>query len=149
MSKLDEIINLIKTEIGYFKKLKTAMGDIHGHIHGLSVRLAHIHLSKKHRDVNEWVLSDKYGKGLDIIGKNIRGKVIVAGEVKTTFRSEKISLGSQQKNMIEKDVKRLIKSGAKYNYLIVIDKKNKDAIENIVNKNDLHNKIKLLNILEV
>ena len=37
MSNMKEIVDLLKSEIAYFKKLKTAVGDIHGHIHSLKV----------------------------------------------------------------------------------------------------------------
>lgn len=84
-----DMIELLKSEIEYFKNLKTAIGDINGHIHSLAVKAAHFHLSNKHPEVKAWRLSEKYGSGIDIIGKDANGKVIVVAEVKTTRARKK------------------------------------------------------------
>lgn len=144
---MTEIFELLKSEIDYFKKLKSAIGDIHGHIHSLAVKMAQIYLSSKHSKVENWILSEKYGRGIDIIGKDKQGAIIIAAEIKTTFRSEKENLGSQQKDSIVNDINKLVRTKADFKYLIVIDDKNKKAIENILSKREASN-IKLINISE-
>jgi len=127
-----KVVDVLKSEIEYFKKLKSAIGDLHGHIHSLAVKVAQLYLAEKFADVKQWVVSEKYGGGLDIVGRGTGDSVIVAAEVKTTFRSEKETLGSQQRNTIKGDIDKLIASGAVNRYLFVIDDKNKKAIEGIL-----------------
>lgn len=149
-----ELFNLLKDEIEYFKKLKVAIGDIHGHIHSLAVRTAKIYLAEKHPEVKNWKLSETYGKGIDIVGKDGGGRTIVAGEVKTTFRSKKEVLGSQQRSNIGKDFFRLIGIDAKHKYFFIIDKKNKEAMKDILRitqtkiENIQPNPIKIINLFE-
>ncbi len=126
-----EIMDILKSEIQYFKKLKTAIGDLHGHIHSLAVKVAQLHLSEKYSNVKQWEVSEKYGSGMDIIGE-CDGNVLVVAEVKTTFRAEKESLGSQQRTKIKEDIDKLIASDAVHKYLFVIDDKNKKAISGIL-----------------
>ena len=61
---MKEIVDLLKSEIEYFKKLKSAIGDIHGHIHSLSVKVAKFFLAEKHPEVKNWELSEKCGRAL-------------------------------------------------------------------------------------
>ena len=63
-------------EIAYFKKLKAAIGDIHGHIHSLAVRAAKIYLMEKHPLSKSWQVSEKYGGGIDIVGSGDDGTII-------------------------------------------------------------------------
>lgn len=78
---MKEIVELLKDEIKYFKKLKSAIGDIHGHIHSLAVRTAHLYLADKHHEVHTWELSEKYGSGIDAIGKKTEGETLVAAGI--------------------------------------------------------------------
>jgi hypothetical protein len=144
---MNEILHLLKNEISYFKKLKSAIGDIHGHIHSLAVKAAKIYLEVKHRNIENWELSEKYAGGIDIIGKDAYGKVIVAAEVKTTARSEKESLGRPQKSRIRRDVQKLSEIAAHYKYLFIIDNKNRKAFENIL-QNHQGTAINLINIFD-
>lgn len=143
---MKEIIDLLKSEIEYFKKLKVAIGDLHGHIHSLSVKVAKLHLSKLYPDVSEWKTSEKYGSGIDVIGKD-SDRIIVAAEVKTTARSEKESLGSQQRKKIKEDIDKLDSTDAQHKYLYVIDNKNKKAIAGILRNSGVKN-IKLVNLFD-
>jgi hypothetical protein len=143
-----EIWDLLKSEIDYFKTLKSAIGDINGHIHSLAVKAAKLRLSEKHPKVKKWDLSETYGKGIDIIGKGFENKIIVAAEVKTTFRSEKESLGAQQRSKIIGDIKKLRNSDARHKYLVIVDKKNRKAIESILKNNRGDSNIELINIFE-
>jgi hypothetical protein len=144
---MNEILDLLKKEITYLKKLKLAIGDIHGHIHSLAVKAAKMYLEAKHRKVESWELSEKYAGGIDIVGRDAHHSRIVVAEVKTTARSEKESLGSPQKSRIKKDVEKLCKTGASYKYLFIIDNKNRKAFEDIL-KNNQKTAINLVNILE-
>lgn len=143
----EEIVELLKNEIAYFKKLKSAIGDIHGHIHGLAVKAAELHLTEKHRTVKSWETSPKYREGIDIVGKNANGKMTVAAEVKTTGRSEKEFLGSQQRSKVKEDIEKLLATNAKHKYLFIIDNKNRKAIESILKDNQGVG-INLVNIFE-
>jgi hypothetical protein len=143
-----EIGDLLKSEIEYFKTLKSAIGDINGHIHSLAVKAAYLHLSDKHPKVKNWYLSETYGKGIDIIGKDPEDKIIVAAEVKTTLRAEKESLGSQQRSKIKEDITKLRNSDACHKYLVIVDKKNRKAIEGILKNNCGDSNIELINIFE-
>ena len=144
---MNEIFNLLRSEIEYFKKLKVAIGDLHGHIHSLAVKTAKIYLSEKYNDVKHWEVSEKYGSGMDIVGKDKDQKITVVAEVKTTFRAKKEMLGAQQRKKIKEDIDRLNASGAENKYLFVIDNKNKKAIESILKSCESKN-IKLINIFE-
>ena len=130
---MKDIVNLLKEEIEYFKRLKTAIGDIHGHIHSLAVKTAKVYLLEKHTNVKEWKVAEKYGSGIDIVGKDDTGDVVVAAEVKTTFRSKKETLGAPQRKKIKGDIEKLISSNSENKYLFVIDDKNKKAIKGILN----------------
>jgi len=143
---MKEIVKLLKDEIKYFKKLKSAIGDIHGHIHSLAVRAAHLYLADKHPEVHTWELSEKYGGGIDTVGKKTDGGTLVAAEVKTTFRSEKETLGRIQRSNIQKDIKKLLATEAKYKYLFIIDNKNRKEFECLL-KNE-GDDIALVNIFE-
>ena len=145
---MDRIIDLLKSEIDYFKKLKAAIGDLHGHIHSLAVEASKIYLAEKHSSVKEWKLSKKYGSGLDIIGVDSEGIKIVIAEVKTTFRSEKKQLGSVQRKSINKDVEKLADAEAKHKYFFIIDNQNRSAIEAILNNFEPTEQIQLVNIFE-
>lgn len=147
MSNVKEVMVLLKNEIVYFKKLKAAIGDIHGHIHSLAVRVASIYLADKYPQAVNWEISEKYEAGLDIVGKATDGNAIVAAEVKTTARSEKETLGRTQKDRIKNDIEKLKSTGAKNKYLFIIDNKNKKAFESIL-KNNQGMDIELLNIFE-
>lgn len=144
---MKEIAGILKSEIEYFKKLKVAIGDIHGHIHSLAVKVTQIYLSQAHPNVNNWKTSEKYGSGIDVIGKDINSNVIVAAEVKTTARSEKEFLGSQQRKKIKEDINKLSAIEAQHKYLCVIDNKNKKAIAGIL-KNSGAKNIKLINLFD-
>ncbi len=142
---MSEIVDLLKSEIEYFKKLKTAIGDLHGHIHSLAVKTAKVYLSEKYPNITDWEMSEKYGSGIDIVGRNRKGEVLVAAEIKTTFRAKKENLGSQQRTKIKEDIAKLLSSNVKSKYFFVIDNKNKKAIQSILN-NYKNNNIQLLNI---
>ncbi len=144
---MKEIVELLKDEIKYFKKLKSAIGDIHGHIHSLAVKTAQIHLAGKYPEAKTWQVSEKYGGGIDIIGISDNGKMIVVAEVKTTARSEKETLGSQQRSKIRNDIDKLLEIDAEHKYLFIIDNKNRKAIEAILKSNQ-GTDIDLVNIFE-
>jgi len=144
---MKEIVELLKDEIKYFKKLKSAIGNIHGHIHSLAVKAAQIHLAGKYPEAKTWQVSEKYGGGIDIIGISDNGKMIVAAEVKTTARSEKETLGSQQRSKIRNDIDKLLEIDAEHKYLFIIDNKNRKAIEAILKSNQ-GTGIDLINIFE-
>ena len=144
---MNEVVDLLKNEIVYFKKLKSAIGDIHGHIHSLAVKTAHLYLAGKHTETQNWELSEKYGGGIDIAGKSDDGEMFVVAEVKTTYRSEKEALGRVQRSKIQEDVERLLRTKAKHKYLFIIDNKNRNAIEGIL-KNRRAKNINLVNIFE-
>jgi len=144
---MKEIVDLLKSEIEYFKKLKSAIGGIHGHIHSLAVKTGKIYLTGLYPEVQCWELSEKFGSGIDIIGRSKNNSIIVVAEVKTTYRSEKETLGKPQRSRIKKDVEGLIKVSAKYKYLFIIDNKNRKAIEAIIKSLDAKD-IVLVNILE-
>jgi len=145
---MKDIIELLKSEIKYFKKLKNAIGELHGHIHSLAVKTAHLYLKEKHPAVSSWEVSEKYGGGIDILGRNELGNEQVVAEVKTTSRSEKEQLGSQQKKKIVEDIIKLSDSSASNKYFFIIDNKNKTAIENLI-KGHAQKKIQLVNIFEL
>jgi len=145
---MKEIVELLKEEITYFKKLKSALGEIHGHIHSLAVGVAQTHLASKHTKVRSWKISAKYGKGIDIVGRDTKGKTVVAAEVKTTARSEKKSLGSQQRTKVREDLEKLLAVNAKYKYFFIIDNKNRKSIETIMKNLDRSNSIDLINVFE-
>lgn len=145
---MKEIVELLKSEIKYFKKLKSAIGNIHGHIHSLAVKAAQIHLAEKHPKAKSWELSEKYGGGIDVVGIDSNGKTIVAAEVKTTVRSEKETLGPPQQSRIKKDIEKLLEMDAKHKYLFIIDNKNRKAIESIMKNTDADAHINLINIFE-
>jgi hypothetical protein len=147
-SNTKEIVNLLKSEIEYLKKLKSAIGDIHGHIHSLAVKVAKIYLAGKHSKSVNWQISEKYEDGIDIVGKSQYGQIIVAAEVKTTARSEKETLGSQQRSKIRNDIEKLLEIDAKHKYLFIIDDKNRRAIESILKHADRKAVISLINIFE-
>jgi hypothetical protein len=143
---MKEIVELLKDEIKYFKKLKSAIGNIHGHIHSLAVKAAQIHLAGKYPEAKTWQVSEKYEGGIDIIGISDNGKMIVAAEVKTTARSEKKTLGRVQRSNIQKDIKKLLATEAKHKYLFIIDNKNRKEFERLL-KNE-GDDIELVNIFE-
>lgn len=145
-SETNKIVDLLKKEITYFKKLKSAIGDIHGHIHSLAVRTAHLYLADKHHEVHTWELSEKYGSGIDAVGKKTNGETLVVAEVKTTFRSEKKTLGRIQRENIQKDIKKLLATEATHKYLFIIDNKNRKEFERLL-KNE-GDDIELVNIFE-
>jgi len=145
-AETDKIVDLLKKEIMYFKKLKSAIGDIHGHIHSLAVRAAHLYLADKHPEVYTWKLSEKYGSAIDAVGQKTDGGMLVAAEIKTTFRSEKKTLGRVQRSSIQKDIKKLLATEAKHKYLFIIDNKNRKEFERLL-KNE-GDDIKLVNIFE-
>lgn len=144
---MKEIVELLKDEIKYFKKLKLAIGNIHGHIHSLAVKVAQIQLAGQYPEAKTWQVSEKYGSGIDIIGKSDNGKIFIAAEVKTTARLEKETLGSQQRSTIRNDIDKLLEIDAEHKYLFIIDNKNKKAIEAIM-KSNLGTEIELVNIFE-
>jgi len=143
-----EIFDLLAYEIEYLKKLKMAVGDLNGHIHGLTVKMSLIYLSKKHPKVKKWSVCEKYSSGRDVVGNDEKGKIVVAAEIKTTYRAVKETLGSTQRKTILKDIHNLSDSGARYQYLFVIDNKNKEAIKTIL-KNACCPSVKLMNIFDV
>jgi hypothetical protein len=145
---MKEIVDLLKSEIEYLKKLKSAIGDIHGHIHSLAVKAAKIYLIEKHPRSLKWQVSEKYGDGIDIVGRSDNGQIIVAAEVKTTVRSKKETLGSQQRSKIRNDIEKLLEADAKHKYLFIIDDKNRKAIEGILKNMDRAAYINLVNIFE-
>ena len=73
--------------------------------------------------------------------------MIVAAEVKTTARSEKETLGSQQRSKIRNDIDKLLEIDAEHKYLFIIDNKNRKAIEAILKSNQ-GTDIDLVNIFE-
>jgi Holliday junction resolvase-like predicted endonuclease len=114
----------------------------------LAVKAAKIYLAGKHRRCVNWQVSEKYGEGVDIRGISDNGKIIAAAEVKTTSRSEKETLGSQQRSQIRSDIEKLLEIDAKHKYLFIIDDKNRKAIEGILKNTDRAVHISLVNIFE-
>lgn len=103
-------------------RVKSILGNLNNPISFMACIMARDFLVKNHGDEAKFDVADKSqsAPGLDIDLKMANGERII-GEVKTTTPCQKGLLGANQKDSIEKDLKKLEDTPANHKYFFVTD----------------------------